>query len=91
MPTDFFLLENYWVVKHEEKKKYRPHEVVEAVQKAGFTKFRVQREHLDMWKAEDAKNPAKSFGADVAGSWFWYQGWVDRCIQLCKDAGEKYK
>jgi hypothetical protein len=85
------IAKEYWVVKHEEKKKYRPHEVVEAVQKAGFNKFRVQREHLDMWKTEDAKNPAKGLGADVAGTWLWYQAWVDRCIQLCKEAGEKYR
>ena len=61
------------------------------VQDAGFKKFRVQREHLDIWKAEKAKDPGKGFGVDIAGVWYWYQSWIDRCIELCKAAGDKYK
>ena len=81
----------YWVKKEVEKQKYRPAGVVARVQEAGFSKFRVNPEHVAMWKAEDARNPAKGYGAEVAGQWYWYERWVKRCIELCTAAGEKYK
>lgn len=81
----------YWVKKEVERKKYRPKDVVSDVQAAGFKKFKLQPEHLDMWRAEDAKNPQHGYGADVAGTWYWYEKWVARCIELCTAAGEKYK
>ena len=81
----------YWVKKEVERTKYLPSRVVEAVQKAGFPKFRVQREHIEMWKTEDAKNPAKGFGVQVEGAWYWYESWIKRCIELCQKAGDKYR
>ena len=33
----------------------------------------------------------KGYGTNVEGSWFWYESWVKRCIQLCEAAGDKYK
>lgn len=81
----------YWVKKEVERKKYLPKHVAEEVRKAGFTKFRIQPEHRDMWKSEDAKNPAKGYGTDVQGTWYWYDSWVNRCIELCTLAGDNYK
>lgn len=81
----------YWVKKEVERPKYRPTDVVRAVREAGFSKFRVMPEHSSMWKSEDAKNPAKGYGVDVQGAWYWYQSWVDRCLELCKQAGERYR
>lgn len=81
----------YWVKKEVERKKFRAKDVVAEVQKAGFSKFRVQREHIDFWRAEDAKNVAKGFGVEVAGTWFWYESWVKRCIELCAAAGATYR
>lgn len=81
----------YWIKKEVERQKYRPSTVVEEVRKAGFTKFRVQREHVDMWKAEDAKNIAKGFGVEVEGAWYWYDSWIKRCIELCTNEGDRYK
>ena len=81
----------YWVQKEVEKPKYRPTDVVNEVKKAGFTRFRVQPEHLCLWRQEDAKNPAKGYGIEIQGAWYWYQSWVDRCIELCKAAGNLYK
>jgi hypothetical protein len=66
-------------------------DVVEKVNAAGFKKFRVFSEHLKMWQDEDAKNPARGYGVDVQGIWYWYQSWIDRCIELCNQAGNKYK
>jgi len=81
----------YWVKKEVERTKYLPSRVAEEVQKAGFPNFRVQHEHIQMWKAEDAKNPAKGYGVQVEGAWYWYESWIKRCIELCKQAGDKYK
>ena len=83
--------QEYWVKKEVERPKYRAKDVVEAVHAAGFTKFRVFSEHLRMWQAEDAKNPAKGYGTEVHDIWYWYQSWVDRCIALCQKAGDKYR
>lgn len=81
----------FWVKKEVERPKFRASDVVQQVQAEGFTKFRVQREHLDMWKAEDAKADGKGYGVSIAGVWYWYQSWTDRCIELCKTAGDTYK
>ncbi len=81
----------YWVKKEVERPKYRPKDVVAAVQKAAFPRIRIQPEHVAMWKAEDAKNPGKGYGVDVQGTWYWYDGWKDRCVELCRAAGDRYK
>jgi hypothetical protein len=81
----------YWVKKEVEKPKFRAKDVVAAVQKAGFPLFRMFPHHLEMWKGEDAKNPGKGFGCDVQGAWYWYQSWVDRCIELCTAKGERFR
>lgn len=79
-----------WVKKEVERPKFRATDVANAIRKAGFKKYRVMPEHRDMWKSEDAKNLGKGFGVDVQGVWYWYQNWVDRCIELCNASPEKY-
>lgn len=81
----------YWVQKLVEKPKFRPKDVVSAVHAAGFRQFRIQPEHVAMWRNEDAKNPNKGYGVDVQGTWYWYQNWIDYCIELCEKAGDKYR
>lgn len=81
----------YWVKKEVERPKFRAKDVVRKVQEAGFGRFRVSPDHVNLWKAEDAKNPAKGFGVDVQGTWYWYQRWIDRCIELCEAAGDCYR
>ncbi len=81
----------YWVQKQVEKPKFRPKDVCLQVKKAGFNRFRPTPEHSDMWHAEDAKNPDKGYGTSVQGVWYWYENWIDRCIELCGMAGDKYK
>lgn len=81
----------YWVRKEVERKKFRAKDVVQAVHDAGFNQFTVYGDHLKMWKSEDAKNTAKGFGVEVQGTWYWYQSWVDRAIELCRKAGTRYR
>jgi hypothetical protein len=81
----------YWVHKEVERAKFKPSHVVEHVRAAGFKRFRVQPEHVEMWKSEDAKNPAKGFGVEVEGVWYWYESWIKRCVELCQQAGSRYR
>jgi hypothetical protein len=81
----------YWVKKEVERPKYTAKHVVEEVRKAGFPKFRVQHDHVNMWKSETAKDPAKGYGVQVEGAWFWYDSWIKRCIELCEAADSKYR
>ena len=81
----------YWVKKEVERKKYRPSDIVTEVQAVGFRGFRVSPEHVDMWKAEDAKNPGKGYGVEIAGMWYWYESWLKRCLKLCEAAGDRYR
>lgn len=81
----------YWVKKEVERPKFRASEVAKKVQEAGYKKFRVQPEHVRMWKSEDAKNQGKGYGVEVSGYWYWYESWVEKCIELCKLAGDEYK
>ena len=78
--------------KEVERKKYRPSDIVKVVKEAGFSKFRVNPEHVKMWQSEDAKNPGKGYGTEVAGGvWFWYDTWLKKCLELCEAEKGKYK
>lgn len=85
-------LEKQYVVQREvERRKYRAHDVVKAVHEAGFEKFSLHGDHTRTWQSEDARNPAKGFGVWVQGTWYWYQPWVDRVVQICTAAGDTYR
>ena len=81
----------YWVKKEVERPKYRATDVVDEVHKAGFPNFRINPEHLRMWKSEDAKNPAKGYGTLVTSYWYWYNTWLERVLELCEAAGDRYR
>lgn len=80
----------YWVKKEVERPKFLPKDVVTAVQKAGFPRFRRQPDHVETWKGQNAKDASKGYGVSVAGQWCWYQNWIDRCIELCRAAESKF-
>jgi uncharacterized protein DUF3644 len=80
----------FWVKKEVEKPKFLAKDVVAAVQAAGFSRFRTQPEHLAMWRSEDAKKDGKGYGVMIQGIWYWYQTWIDHCIEICKAAGQTY-
>lgn len=84
------ITKEFWVKKEVERPKYLPKDVVKTVQSAGFPRFRRQPDHVDMWKEQDAKGASKGYGVSVAGQWYWYQNWIDRCIELCRAAGGKF-
>jgi hypothetical protein len=81
----------FWVKKEVERPKFRAKDVVQAVRAAGVRRFNISPQHVNMWRAEDAKNPGKGFGTMVQGTWYWYQNWIDRCIELCAAGGDEYR
>ncbi len=80
----------YWVKREVEKLKHLPSKVIKVCQNAGFKKFNMTH-HTKLWKAEDAKNPARAYGTQVETTWYWYQNWVDRCIEFCTSNGDTFK
>lgn len=81
----------YWVQKQVEKKKYRAKDIVEEVKKAGFPKFNLHGAHTRTWQAEDARNPTKNYGVEVQGTWYWYENWLARLLEICEAAGEEFR
>ncbi len=57
----------YVMTKETERRKLLPSAVVKIIQEAGFKKFRVNPEHVKMWKEQDAKNPQKNYAISSFG------------------------
>ena len=64
------------VIKERERPKSLPKSIVDAMRIEGFPSFNMH-EHTRLWKALDAKNPTRRFGVSVAGSWYWYEEWIN--------------
>ncbi|WP_133493432.1 DUF3644 domain-containing protein [Alcanivorax sp. 24] len=80
----------YAVIKETERMKYLPKQVVDLMKDQGYYKFSLHN-HTELWKQLDAKNPAKGYGALVAGKyWHWYERWVEVVRQHCQENRDKY-
>ena len=76
------LNKSYAVIKETEKRKYLPKDIVKIMQEEGFLKFSINK-HTDLWKARDAKNAKYPYGVNVAGTWYWYDTWLDQVREHC--------
>ena len=76
------LNKSYAVIKETEKRKYLPKDIVRIMREEGFIKFTINK-HTDFWKMKDAKNPKYSYGVNVAGTWYWYETWVNQVREYC--------
>lgn len=49
-----------------------------------YSMFNITK-HTEIWKAHDAKNPSRGYGALVSKTWYWYENWVkiieDYCVK----------
>jgi hypothetical protein len=81
----------YWVQKQVEKKKYRAKDIVAEVKKNGYANFSLHGDHTRLWKTEDAKGPTKNYGVEVQGTWYWYENWLHRVLEVCESAGDEYR
>ena len=84
------LNKEYVVIKDRERPKHRPKEIVDIMKANGFSNFSMHW-HTEFWREKDAKNPAKGFGVDVAGTWYWYDQWLDEVRQYCIEQGNRFK
>jgi hypothetical protein len=56
----------------------------------GFRRFG-PHQHTLLWRALGAKDPAKGFGALIAGKhWYWYERWVKVVLEHCIEKRDLY-
>jgi hypothetical protein len=77
-------------LRETEKTKYRPGTIVRQMKAEGFARFTMQA-HTDLWQARDAKNARYQFGAEVEGSWFWYESWLTEVRRYCEADAARYR
>lgn len=82
------LEKSYAIVKETEKPKYLPKQIVELMRSEGYPRFNMNT-HTNLWKEKDARNEKYHFGACVAGTWYWYECWVDVVRKYCKENKDK--
>lgn len=72
-------------VREVEKPKYRASHIVKEMRAKGFSKFNMHA-HTKLWKALDARNPTKGYGAEIlGGEWCWYETWMKRALEHCQE------
>ncbi|MDP3114371.1 MAG: DUF3644 domain-containing protein [Candidatus Cloacimonadaceae bacterium] len=79
----------YTVIKETEKPKYRPGQIVSMMKEKGYKRFGMTP-HTNLWKDKEAKDAAKGYGVMVAGTWYWYDKWIQEVLQHCKENAVKY-
>lgn len=80
----------YVALKEVERPKFLPKAIVQMMKDDGYPKF-TMHSHTELWKQEDAKNEGKGFGVTVAGSWYWYESWINYVRQYCRDHAADYQ
>lgn len=77
------------VLKEVEPSKHRAGEIVNIMREEGYTRFNMYR-HTRLWQSLRAKTPGKGFGVEVAGTWYWYDRWMDEVRRHCQENSESY-
>lgn len=78
------------VLKEREKRKYLAKQIVDKMKKEGFKRFR-RYDFIQLWKAQNAKDPSKGYGTLIVNTWYWYDNWIDVVRRHCEDNGDKYR
>jgi len=82
---------NRVLLKEMEKPKYRPTQIVTLMKDEGYDRF-TMRWHSELWKSLTAKDPAKAYGVQLSdGQWYWYETWLNRVREHCKENDPKYR
>src|SRR5712692_10206896 len=80
----------YTVIKETERPKHLPKWIVELMQQEGYKRF-IMTSHTNLWRQQDAKNPAKGFGVAVEKAWYWYDNWVEEVRKHCQNNADRYR
>ena len=81
---------SYTIIKETERPKLLPSQIVAKMKQEGFPRF-TMASHVEFWKSQDAKNPAKGFGTQIAKTWYWYENWLEIVRHHCKSSPDAYK
>lgn len=73
----------YAVIRHTERPKYLPTQVVRIMQDLGYTSFTITM-HTNLWKEENAKKNGLGYGVLVQKSWYWYDSWIEHVKEWCE-------
>jgi hypothetical protein len=47
--------------------------------------------HTRLWQALDARDPKKGYGVKLRdGQWYWYESWVNRVREHCREKQADY-
>jgi hypothetical protein len=84
------LQKDHYTIRETERPKFLPGEIVRMMKAEGFSHFGMQR-HIDLWKANDAKNPGKGYGIAIGGIWYWYEPWVDFVRRHCRKHADQFR
>ena len=80
----------YTLIKETEKPKYLPSQIVQMMRSEGHSKFNMHH-HTLLWQNEDAKNPGKGYGVQVANTWYWYDRWLALVRTHCRQNHAMYE
>lgn len=80
------------IFKEVNRERYIRKDVLAAVKKAGFPRFGTG-DHTKLVQELDAKDPAKGYGCqgEYKGMWVWYDRWIKRVLEHCKEQGDRYR
>jgi hypothetical protein len=83
---------NRVLLKEVAKRRYTATEVVALMNAEGNLRFN-SHSHTKLWKALEAKDPAKGFGraGDYKNTWVWYEAWIARVRVHCQEQADRYR
>lgn len=76
----------YCLIKDRDKPKFKPKQIVEMMQRKGYKNFSIHK-HTKLWQKLKTKGNSQ-YGChpyEEKDEWAWYQSWVDRVEQYCKE------
>ena len=80
----------YWVLKAVEKPKYTATEILSMMKAEGCSEFGISQ-HTKLWQGLAGKDPAKGYGFELGGRWFWYDSWISVVRNHCLATYDEYK
>lgn len=84
LPNEIFL-------KEVNRERYIATKVIKRVKAKGFPRFS-NKHHIALWKRLDAKNPDKGYGCqgEYKNMWVWFDRWIARVLEHCKENANRY-
>lgn len=69
------------LLKEVEKTKFLPSEIVKRVNDNGHPKFNMY-DHTLLARELDARKPNKGYGTRIAKTWYWYEAWFKKVMEM---------